>query len=292
MKLLKNSVVIASLLLLSVSCVEQTAKYKSAIAQRDSIAVEKQVLDSNFQQTLALLNEIEMGFYQINENEKALKVNIKGIEGNLKNKREAIVAQVMEMKERIQQNKSKLQILTRLASKNENTKIILNQTIKRLQTEMEQKQVQIQALQLDANVSKLRIAELSTTVVNQNNNIAEQKNFVEQQKELIIHQDANINTVWFYVATFNQLKDTKIISNTGIFQTKKLMDGEFDKKVFTQVDLRKLNRIPIASHKLKIMSSHPKSSYTLITGINKNMIIEINNPAQFWSISKYLVVQI
>jgi len=219
-------------------------------------------------------------------------VNIKGIEGNLKNKREAIVAQVMEMKERIQQNKSKLQILTRLASKNENTKIILNQTIKRLQTEMEQKQVQIQALQLDANVSKLRIAELSTTVVNQNNNIAEQKNFVEQQKELIIHQDANINTVWFYVATFNQLKDTKIISNTGIFQTKKLMDGEFDKKVFTQVDLRKLNRIPIASHKLKIMSSHPKSSYTLITGINKNMIIEINNPAQFWSISKYLVVQI
>jgi hypothetical protein len=40
-----------------------------------------------------------------------------------------------------------------------------------------------------------------------------------------------------------------------------------------------------------VLTSHPKESYNLVTAEDKTVTIEILNPALFWSVSKYLVVQ-
>lgn len=292
MKRIKSYAMIGALLFITASCVENTEKYKKAIAQRDSLAIEKQVLDSNYQQTLVLLNEIETGFSVINQNERELKVNINGVEGNLKNKKDVIVAQMLEIKNNIEQNKIKLAVLRNMASKNGKAKTMLQEMIKRLETEMNEKKGQIQALQSELNLKKIQIDMLNTTVSDQSKNMADQKNLMEKQNTIIKSQETDLNTVWYCVATTKKLKEAKIISTSGIFQTKKVLAAEFDKKAFIQVDMRSINSIPTNSHKLKIISAHPKSSYKLVTGTNKNISIEISNPSKFWSVSKYLVVQI
>ncbi|HLP05809.1 MAG TPA: hypothetical protein VK152_10305 [Paludibacter sp.] len=284
--------VIAAFVFTTASCVENSQKYKDLVAQRDSLALEKQAVDSNYNQTLNLLNDIESGFAQINQNQKEMQVDIKGVEGNRTNKREAIAAQMTAIKESMEKNQARIDELQRLAKKTGKANSQLNQTIKRLQAEMEEKNAQIQSLQAELEQKNIKINELTTTVDVQTRSIAEQQSVMEQQTSTIKSQDADINTVWYCIAPSKKLKDQKIISGGGLFSSKKVMDKEFDNSAFTQVDMRNISSIPTNSKKVKILSQHPQNSYKLVSGSDKNITIEIVNPKKFWSVSRYLVVEI
>lgn len=290
MKTIKFYVIITALAFLTASCVENSSKYKAAVAQRDSLSQVNQALDSNYNRTLVILNDIETGFSDINQSEKEMKVNLKGVEGS--DKRKLIAAQMTAIKENIQQNKAKIEELRKLASKRGKANNMLTETIKRLQAEMDAKTAQIQTLQTELDQKNIKITELSTTVDTQTKSITEQQAAIEQQKSTLKAQDTNMNTVWYCVATSKKLKDAKIISGGGLFQAKKVMASDFDLQNFTQIDLRNVSSIPTNSNKAKILSLHPQSSYKLVTGADKKITIEISNPSKFWSVSKYLVVQI
>lgn len=299
MKTFKFYAIIATLLFTAVSCVENSGKYKALLAERDSVVMEKQSLDSNYNQTLVLLNDIESGFTEINQNEKEMKFNLQGVEGPKVNRREMIAAQMTAIKQGIEQNKAKIAELQQLASKSGKANAMLTQTIKRLETQMAEKTQQISALQAELEQKNIKITELSTTVTEQSKNIAEQSKSIaeqqkvmEQQESTIKQQDTGLNTVWYCIASSKKLKEAKVITDAGLFQSRKIMTGEFDKSIFTQVDLRSVTSIPTNSKKAKILSQHPKNSYNLVTGTDKNVTIEITNPSGFWSVSKYLIVQI
>jgi len=292
MKTFKFYAVIAAIVFGTVSCVENSSKYKAVVAQRDSLELVKQTLDSSYNQTLGIVNDIESGFAEITQTQKDMKVNLKGAETKSANKKEQIAAQMATIKQGIEQNKAKIAELRKLASKKgkENTKLI--ETIKHLQAEMDEKTAQIQSLQAELEQKNIKITELNTTVSVQSKNIADQQNVMEQQKSTIKTQDTDLNSVWYCVAPSKKLKDAKILTNTGLFQSKKVLAVDFDKSAFTQVDLRNVTSIPTNSKKAKVISSHPVDSYKLTTGDDKNITIEITNPSKFWSVSKYLVVQI
>lgn len=292
MKTIKFYAFIAVLAFAMTSCVENSNKYKAAVAQRDSLALLKQSADSGYNQSLVLLNDIEAGFAAINQNEKEMKVNLKGVENNTTNKREIIAVQMTAIKEGIEKNKAKIAELRNLASKRGKANIKLTETVKRLQAEMDEKIVQIQFFQTELAKKNIVITELNTTVNSQQKDIAVQQNVMDQQKSKIKGQDIDMNTVWYCVATSKQLREAKIVSNGGLFQSKKLLDNEFDKNAFIKVDLRSISSIVTNSRNVKILSSHPQSSYTLIMDADKKISIKITDSPAFWSVSKYLVVQI
>lgn len=285
MKALKFYVFFASLVLVLSSCIEKSDKYRSVIAQRDSLAVEKQELDSSYNQTITLLNDIEAGFVVISQNEKQMQINLKGLEGKKANQREVIAAQMKAIKESLEQNRAKIAELRNLESKKRKANTILTETINRLQIKMDEQVIHIQSLQAELIQKNIVIDELTTTV-------SYQQNVLEQQKNKISEQVTDMNTVWYYIASTKLLKEAKIVTDAGIFQSKKVMENDFDKNVFTQIDLRNTSLISTNSKNAKILSSHPQNSYTLETGADKNITIKITDPSKFWSVSKYLVVQI
>jgi hypothetical protein len=292
MKTFKFYAIIAAIVFGTVSCVENSTKYKAMVAQRDSLELVKQSLDSSYNQTLNIVNDIENGFSEITQTQQDMKVNLKGVESKSGNKRELISAQMTAIKQGIEKNKAKIAELKKLASKSGKENSKLAETIKRLQAEMDEKGVQIQTLQAELEQKNIKITELNTTVTVQSKNIAEQQNTLEQQKTTIKSQDANLNSVWYCVAPSKKLKEAKIITNAGLFQPKKVLATDFDKTAFTQIDLRNVTSIPTNSKNAKIMSSHPLDSYNMVPGEDKNITIEITNPSKFWSVSKYLVVKI
>jgi predicted nucleic acid-binding Zn-ribbon protein len=291
MRTIKFYVAIAVLALVTVSCVENSSKYKAVVAQRDSLAMQTQSLDSSYNQTLVFLNDIEAGFAKINQNESAMKVNLKGAEGST-SRRERIGAQMMEIQKTMEQNKAKIIGLQRLAAKNKKANAMLQATIQRLQSELDAQNAQIQSLQAELEQKNIKINELNTTVAEQGKNIADQNNVIEQQQSTLKDQDANLHTVWYCVAPIKQLKEEKIVTGGGLFQSKKLSANAFDPKYFTQADLRTISSIPTNSKRVKILSLHPTDSYKLVTGSDKKITIEITNSSKFWSDSKYLIVQI
>lgn len=292
MKTIKFYAIITALAFMTVSCVENSEKYKDVVAQRDSLAIEKQALDSNYNQSLVLLNDIETGFANISRNEREMKVNLKGVEGGKTNRRDLIAAQMTAIKESMDQNKAKIAELQQLSAKRGKANNSLSETIKRLQTQMDEKGLQIESLQAELEQKNIKITELSTTVDVQSKSIADQQNALEEQKSTLKLQDTDMNTVWYCVATSKKLKEAKIVTAGGLFQAKKVLDTDFDKSVFTKVDLRNVSSIPTYSKKVTILSLHPKTSYNLVPGSDKNITIEITEPSKFWSVSKYLVVQI
>jgi chromosome segregation ATPase len=292
MKTIKFYSIIATLVFFTSSCVENSEKYKSIVAQRDSLVMEKYAVDSNYNQTLVLLNDIENGFAEINQNESEMKIILKGIEGKKIDKREIISTQMSVIKDNMEQNKAKIAELRALASKKGKANAQLSATIKRLQLQMDESGVQIQTLQAELQQKNIKINELNTTLSAQNQNIIDQQNVLNQQKSTIEGQVTDLNTVWYCINSAQKLKEANIVSSGGLFQSKKIMNSDFDKKFFTQVDLRNISAITTDNKSIKIISSHPLSSYTLEIGDDKKITIKITNPAKFWSISKYLVVQI
>jgi hypothetical protein len=46
------------------------------------------------------------------------------------------------------------------------------------------------------------------------------------------------------------------------------------------------------SRDAKLLTNHPAGTYTLDREANKQYVLRITNPQQFWGTSKYLVVQV
>lgn len=292
MKATKTYLFLTALSLLAASCVERSDKYLTVVAQRDSIAVQKQVLDSSFNQTLSLLNDIESGFKVISDNEKQMQFNLKGVEGKTLNQRELIKAQMTAIKASMEQNEAKIAELRALEAKKRKANGLLteantqlSETIKLLEAKMDEQAVQIQSLRTELAQKNIVIDEL-------NNTLNEQHNELEQQRATISQQVADKNAVWYCVATTKQLKEKNVVTDAGLFKSAKLMRSDFDKNAFTQVDLRTFTNLPTNSSNVKILSAHPQSSYHLVTGANKKISIVITDPASFWSVSNYLVVKI
>ena len=225
-------------------------------------------------------------------------LDLKAVEGKALNQRDRIVSQMKAVKENLEQNKAKIAALQNLVAKGNKANSLLTETIKRLQSKMDEQVLQIQSIQAELAQKNITIGELNTTVTGQKNTLEQQKSTISEQGNTISAQGTTIseqviekNTVWYCVATSKQLKAAKVITAAGLFSPKKLLISEFDKTVFTKIDLRNTTSIATNSKRVKILSPHPKSSYQLVTGADKIISITITNPAKFWSISKYLVVQ-
>lgn len=291
MKEIKFFALLTVLAFISVSCVESSDKYKSIVAERDSLNRVNASLDSTYNQTLEIINDVEAGFSTINKKASEMRVNLEGVEGKQVGKRELIAAQMTAVKEELDNNKAKIAELRRINAKNGKASAILEETIKRLQTEIEAKDAQIKSLQAELEQKNIKIEELNTTVSTQSKNIADQQTVMEQQKTTIKGQDTDMNKVWYCVANSKALKEAKVITAGGLFKAKKVMATDFDTKAFTEVDLRTLTTIPTNSKSAKILSAHPLGSYSLEVATDKMITIKITNQAKFWSVSKYLVVQ-
>ena len=89
----------------------------------------------------------------------------------------------------------------------------------------------------------------------------------------------------------SELKEQHIITSDGLFSSQKVLQRDFNKNYFVKIDARNTKSIPLYSTHAKILTNHPKSSYTLEKE-NGNFVLHIIDPNEFWSVSKYLVIEV
>ena len=291
MKAFKLITVITVLLFTTVSCVENSDKYKAILAQRDSLQMQAQTIEAGYKETIGILNDVEAGFASMREIEGNMMLDIKSVEGNNNNKKQQIAIQLNQLKEILAQNKKRIEQLQRQSTQKGKESTTLALTIKRMQTELDEKTAYITSLQDELAKKNIKIEELVTTVDSLNTDITVLNQVSEKQQHTIKNQDINMNTVWYSVASYEVLKNAKVISTNGLFRPRTVLDKDFDRSVFIQTDLRNMSTVTTGSKRIKILSSHPQDSYNLVKDENKIITIEIINPGKFWSVSRYLVVQ-
>lgn len=229
MKTFRLILALAAVALTAVSCVEKSGKYQTLLAQRDSLLTVEQKYD----QTLEILNEIETGFQSIREVEDRVMTQISDIENKPLDKKQQMVSQINQIKGILLQNKERIAELEAQFAQSGRKNASLAGTIKRLQEEMTRKVAQIESLQTELSQKNIEIEELAGTVEELNKDIAGLNEVTASQKTTIEEQDSQLNVVWFCIADMKQLKEARIVEGNGLFKTKSIMDGDFDKSAFT-----------------------------------------------------------
>ena len=250
-------------------------------AQADSLNGIIAQKDSEINDLMGTLNEIEEGFQQISEAEHRVSL---AKDGEGVNKKQKLKEDIQFIADRMKQNRELIAKLQKQLANGTLKGAQLQKTIEGLQKQLEEKDAQLQTLREELDKKDIHIAALDETVNNLNtktNRLTAESN---QKTETINAQDKQIHTAWYVFGTKKELKEQSII------QDGKVMTGNFNKNYFTKVDIRDLSEIKLYSKSAKLLTTHPSSSYNLVRDANKQYILRITNPQIFWSTSKYLVV--
>ena len=249
--------------------------------QRDSLSQIIAQKDSEIDDMLGTLNDIEEGFREINEAQGRVTVAQRG-EGassaaRIKENMEFIQNTMKENRELINKLKQRLRESS-VASEQ------LKRTIENLTAQLQEKGQEIEQLRKELAAKDIHIAELDETIADLNDNVSVLKEDNSMKNETINAQDKQLNTAWFVFGTKKELKEQNILKDGKVLQQ------NFNKDYFTKIDIRVDKEIKLYSRDAEMLTAHPASSYTLQRDANKQYVLRITNPEQFWSTSKYLVV--
>lgn len=251
--------------------VQQTDSLNDVIAQKDS----------EINEMMGTLNDIEEGFRLINEAENRVAL-LKNGEGT--SKKQNLKENIQFIAERMKQNR---ELIAKLQKQLESSTLKggqLKKTIDNLTAQLEDKDKQLLALREELDKKDIHISELDETIGNLNTNVSNLSADNQQKAETINAQDKQLNTAWYVFGTKKELKGQHILEGG------KVMNGNFNKNYFTKVDIRNTTEIKLYSKSAKLLTAHPASSYSLTHDASKQYVLRITNPQIFWSTSKYLVV--
>ena len=277
-------IMIAALCLMALTACTQKKSNpaeEALMQQRDSLTRVIEQKDNEIDDMMATMNDIQDGFRAINEAEERVTIAKNG-EGATSAER---IRENMEfIREQMQQNReliSKLRNQLRLSSVKADQ---LRRTLDNLTQQLEEKDSQLRLLQAELEAKDLQIGELNQQVNTLSSNVSHLEAESTQKTQTINVQDKQLNTAWFVYGTKKELKEQRIIEDG------KVLRSNFNRDYFTKIDIRIDKEIRLYSRSARILTAHPQSSYTLLQDANKQYILRITNPQQFWSTSKYLVV--
>lgn len=277
------SICFVSLALLLYGCKE----YKAPVANRPTVAKDdslQQIIsqrDTQINNMMATMNEIQEGFNEISEAEN--RVNL--IQDDERaDKASQIKEDIKFIADRMQQNRELIKKLQGQLRDSDFKSQELKKVIANMLRQLDEKDQQLQQLRAELDAKNIHIAELDETISNLNNNVTELKSESDEKSQIINNQETQLNTAWYVFGKRPELKDQRILMGDKVLQQ------NFNKNYFTKIDIRVTREIKLYSKSARLLTSHPAGSYELTRDNNKMYTLAITNPQLFWSTSKYLVV--
>ena len=265
------------------ACKQEKAKGPDpAIAQqRDSLNQIIAQKDNELNDMMGTMNEIEEGFREINEAQNRVSLAKDG-EGS--NRAQRIRENIQFIQSTMKQNRELINKLKQQLRESSVKGDQFKRAIESLTAQLEEKDRQMQQLRAELDAKDIHIAELDEKISGLNSNVSTLTNESAQKSQQISQQDKQLHTAWFVFGTKSELKEQNILKDGKVLQS------NFNKEYFTKIDIRVDKEIKLYSRSAKMLTAHPASSYTLQRDANKQYVLRIINPEQFWSTSKYLVI--
>ena len=274
------------------SCGQPSAEYKRLQAENDSLRIENTKNTEELNEMLSTLNDIEADFQSIRDAENYLTIQ-QQTGGELNQSRREQIKQNMQLiSETLKKNKEQISQLEAKLKKSGIQSAALRKTIDRLSSELDQKATMIVALQEDLAKKNIRIQELDEMVTALNEDVEELATTTAAQSAKLSEQDKALHTAYYCFGTSKELKEQKILSGGGLFSKSKVLQSGFNKDYFISIDIREVKEIPLFASKAKLKSNHPEGSYEFVEDEDRNLTLKINDEKAFWSLGKYLVIEV
>lgn len=249
----------------------------------DSLRQMTEVRDSALNDFFGAMNEIEANLETIKEKEKILTLSQSGEMSE--SQKDRINNDILKIYELLEENRTELDQMQKKLKKSNIRVYELQKMVKKLGIELSEKNAEIDALRNELAVKNIIIDSLFTNI-----GVIKQEGI--RKDSIIGQQTGELNKAFYTIGTKKELTESGVLSKKGGFigiGSTRQLDADFNKEHFTEVDIRNLKSIPLLAKKAEIVTTHPKTSYTL-HGEESADSITVDNYKEFWGVSKYLVV--
>ena len=268
------------------ACNNGAEKKEQAFAEeRDSLMQVINDKDAELDEIMGTIGEIQEGFRRINEAEGRITVNDGDVESE--SSKETIRENMQYIQDAMAQNREKIKQLQEKLRTSTVGSEKLKKMVDDLSAQLDAQKIKVQELEARLAEKDILIAQQgeAITTLNENVNALSEENKAKSQT--VAEQDKQIHTAWYVFGTKSELKEQKIMQKGDVLQS-----GDFNKDYFTKVDIRYDKEIKLYSKSAKLLTNHPAGSYRLEKDNKGQYVLQITNPDAFWSVSKYLVVQV
>lgn len=258
---------------------------KELAAQNDSLTAALNEKNAALDQAMQAIAEIQEGFRAINEAEGRVSIQSQGGEGITDAER--MKADILFIQQKMADNRKQIEELQKKLKSGGTETANLRKVLANLQQELNDKVASITALQNELARKNIRIAELDSAVVMLTGDVNALHEVAESQEKLIKQQTAQLNAAWYVYGTAKELKEQNILNKGEV-----LTSTEFNKNYFTEIDIREDKMFPLYSKRAKLLTTHPTGSYEFTKDEEKLLTLCILDPVAFWSVSRYMVIQV
>jgi uncharacterized coiled-coil DUF342 family protein len=253
-------------------------------AKNDSLMAQTMQKDEAINEFIATVNDIQGTLDTIKMKQNIINLSTNK-NGELKlSARDQIKSDITSIYMLMEKNKKELSDLTRKL-KSSNMKVTeLQKLVDRLQKDITDKNTEIEILRDKLAKLNIVIETANLRADTLSNVVKHQSSRLNEQQQTLAQQEAALNTAYYIVGTAKDLKKNGVIGKGD-----KLL-SDFNKALFTKVDIRKLTEVSILSKKAKVISNHPTSAYKLVGDKKIIQSLQITDYRAFWSNVRYLVI--
>ena len=280
-------------LLASVSCNDKSqndAQIVELTRERDSIATLADNLNQEHQELIGYIQEIEKAIDSVAYEEKILIIGKD--EDNRPLSPKQMRERVKAFGKLIQRQRQYIKNLEDSLANKSGSPAHLLSIITSLRTQLEAKNSELDKLRVALKNEKATTAQMQQIIgsMDQTNKLMASEN--AQLTSALVAQNEAANIGYKLIATKSELEKLGILSGGGFLKKKKLDYSAFNQDNFESVDIRYYDSHVIKAKKVKMLTSAPKNSYTLTKISNDEWQLKILSPADFWSISNFMIIQI
>jgi hypothetical protein len=221
--------------------------------------------------------EIQQALNTIKEKENMINIHA-GESGEITANpdiRETIQQDIRDIYQLLLTNKQKVQEL-RNSLKNTNKKY--EEMLKGLEEQIATRDKEIALLTETIESKNLQIEGLEEIIIAYTHTVASLSSTVDEKQ-------SQLNTAYFRVAPKKTLESEGILDKKGKFIPS-------SNPMFQKVDITTLNEIPVYAKKAEMLTSHPAGSYEWVEEKKQVEKLIIKDHQAFWSVQKYLVIQV
>lgn len=281
-----------ALSLLVVGCTgNKGSSYDKLKTSYDSLLMQSDKNQADLNEAIGIINEVESNLNQIADAEH--RVQADALKGELnQSQKQQIMDEISLLRQTLQENKQNLAQQQEKLKRSGINIAALNKKIDLLSSQIAEKDQMIQSLQADLESARGMIARQDSLITEQTEKGAVNEATIAIQNKKLQAQDAALHQAYYCFGTLSELKEENIIKGGGLFSKAKVLPEGFNQEYFKQVDTRDLTTIALFAAKAHLRTQHPASSYHFEKDADGNQTLVIDNQQEFWSRSKYLVVEV
>ena len=253
--------------------------------QRDSLQAIIDNKDNELNDIIGTMTEVQEGIRRISEAEGRIVV----ADGNRESasSREVIRDNMEFIQKAMDTNREMIAHLKEKLNSSQFNVTQLKRMIESLRQQVADQDARIQELQAQIAEKDAQIEAQGAEISNLNENVSNLTEENKKQAGQLADQDKAINTAWFVYGTKTELKDQGILKSGDV-----LKQGDFNRDYFTKIDIRQTKLVKTYSKNVRLLTTHPSDSYKLEKDAKGLYELQITNAQKFWSVSRYLVMQV